>query len=149
MRLVKVKKSFYQLCQNHGVDNELLFNERGRPCVLLLKLHYKNNRYDFVAPLRSNISPKTPRKHYFSLPPNPNTKPYHKHGVHYTKLFPIDKKYIESYNVNGDAYYKNILCILSKNESTIVKSCQDYLKSFEGGNKCYVTPDIDGILTLL
>lgn len=44
--LVKVKSSFYQLCKQYGVDNELLFNENGRPCVLLVKLRYKNRLQD-------------------------------------------------------------------------------------------------------
>ena len=43
IRLVKVKQEFYSLCQEHNVDEELLFNEAGRPCVLLIRMNYKNN----------------------------------------------------------------------------------------------------------
>ena len=42
IRLVKVKQEFYSLCQEHNVDEELLFNEAGRPCVLLIRMNYKN-----------------------------------------------------------------------------------------------------------
>ena len=38
IRLVKVKQEFYSLCQEHNVDEELLFNEAGRPCVLLIRV---------------------------------------------------------------------------------------------------------------
>lgn len=147
--LVKVKSSFYQLCKQYGVDNELLFNENGRPCVLLVKLRYKNRLQDFVIPLRSNISHKTPCVQYFSLPPNSCTKKNRKHGVHYIKLFPIDRKYLDKYQLFGDRYYMNILHILNTFEKDIVKSCQDYLDTCENGNKHLMTPDIDGILEML
>lgn len=39
IRLVKVKQEFYSLCQEHNVDEELLFNEAGRPCVLLIRMN--------------------------------------------------------------------------------------------------------------
>lgn len=73
--LVKVKESFYNLCSQNSVDEELLFNECGRPCVLLVKLTYKGKDRDFVVPLRSNISARTPARQYLSLPPNPTTRP--------------------------------------------------------------------------
>lgn len=66
IRLVKVKQEFYSLCQEHNVDEELLFNEAGRPCVLLIRMNYKNNMHDFVVPLRSNISARTPHNQYFA-----------------------------------------------------------------------------------
>lgn len=51
MRLVKVKQSFYDLIRENHVDEEILFNECGRPCILI-------------------ISNKTPHSQYFPLPPN-------------------------------------------------------------------------------
>lgn len=74
IKLVKVKQSFYDLCNENNVADELLFNECGRPCVLIVKLKYKGQLRDFVVPLRSNISKSTPRSQYFSLPPNPSLK---------------------------------------------------------------------------
>ena len=41
IRLVKVKQEFYSLCQEHNVDEELLFNEAGRPCVLLIRMNFE------------------------------------------------------------------------------------------------------------
>lgn len=147
--LVKVKESFYNLCKQNSVDEELLFNECGRPCVLLVRLMYRSKNRDFVVPLRSNISAKTPVNQYLSLPPNPTTKPNHKHGLHYYKLFPIDKKYIDRYQVAGDTYYTGLLQIINRKEPDIVQACQDYLKLCEQGEKHFITPNLDGIISVL
>ena len=109
MKLVKVKPAFYSLCKKYHVEKELLFNEQGRPCVLLIQLKFRNKLQDFVVPLRSNVSKRTPAHQYFSLPPNSTTRNGCHHGVHYVKLFPIDKKYIDTYIVANDAYYEMIL----------------------------------------
>lgn len=149
IKLVKVKQSFYELCKEHGVANELLFNQGGRPCVLLVRLKYKGELRDFVVPLRSNISPATPKAHYFPLPPNPKTKPKHRHGVHYVKLFPADRRYIDVYAVSESDYYQVILKILINNERVIVRACQSYLTEYENGYRHFSTPDIDGIMSIL
>lgn len=149
MNLVKVKQEFYDLCKEHNVADELLFNEAGRPCVLIVKLKYKGEARDFVVPLRSNISPMAPKNQYFSLPPNANTKSKHHHGIHYIKIFPIHKSYIDKYVVEGNAYYTNILSIMNKKEALIIKSCQEYLDECAKGNKHSMTPNIDGIIEVL
>ena len=95
MRLVKISNEFFNKCRENNIHKELMFNEDGRPSVLIVKLKYKEQYHKFVVPLRSNISPKTPKDQYFSLPPNPKTKPYHSHGIHYIKLFPIEDKYVQ------------------------------------------------------
>ena len=138
IRLVKVKQEFYSLCQEHNVDEELLFNEAGRPCVLLIRMNYKNNVHDFVVPLRSNISARTPRNQYFALPPNSSTRPQCRHGIHYFKLFPIKREYIDSYIVN-DEYHTRLLEIINRNKRQIIAACQDYLKQCESGNKHFIT----------
>ena len=51
MRLVKVKQSFYNLIKKNHVDVEILFNECGRPCVLIMDLEYKGLLRKFVVPL--------------------------------------------------------------------------------------------------
>ena len=149
MKLVKVKPAFYSLCKKHDVEKELLFNEQGRPCVLLVQLRFRNKLQDFVVPLRSNISKKTPIQQYFSLPPNSTTRNGCHHGVHYAKLFPIDKKYIDTYVVAGNAYYQIILQRLDMNERKIINACQAYLHEYENGRGCFVAPDIDGIMKIL
>ena len=146
MKLVKVKDEFYVRYRQEGTDAELMFNERGRPCVLMVQLHYKNGKHNFVIPLRSNISGKTPKSQYFSLPPNSETKSGNSHGNHYIKIFPIESRYIDSYEIDNDSYKMMIKRIIDKNEDKIIKACQDYLKECEKGNAHPMTPDIDGIL---
>lgn len=116
---------------------------------MLVKLRYKNKLRDFVVPLRSNISSTTPFSQYFALPPNSNTRKHCRHGVHYIKLFPVDRRYIDTYQVSGNKYYVNILHMLNASERDIVQDCQDYLNLCEVGNKHMMTPDIDGILQMI
>lgn len=149
IKLVKVRQEFYDLCKKYSVHDELLFNENGRPCVLLLQLKYKGKRQDFVVPLRSNLSSSVPKSDCLVLPPNKNTRKHRRHGLHYVKLFPIDKKYIDAYSVQGDEYYSVILSVLAKKEATVINACQAYLCQYEQGNRLYLTPNIDGILSVL
>lgn len=149
MQLVTVNKQFFEECKKYGTDRELLCDKAGRPCVLILSLIYKGNKRTFVVPLRSNISPNAPKQQYFALPPNAMTKPGNRHGVHYIKLFPIHKKYIQPYRISKSTYLKMIKSILDKNEEKIVSACQEYLSEYEGGQGSYMTPDIDGILSWL
>ena len=149
MQLVKVGDKFYQECKKQGTDQEMLFNKNGRPCVLVMKLKYKGKNQQFVVPLRSNISANVPKDQYLSLPPNSTTKTGNRHGVHYTKLFPMDSKYIQRYRIENNAYMQRIKSILDKNESKIINACQDYLNEYEKGQGSSMTPDIDGILSWL
>ena len=149
MILVKVKQEFYNLCVKHNVAEELLFNEDGRPCVLIVQLKYKGRKRDFVVPIRSNISKYTPREQYFSLPPNPKTKPGNKHGIHYIKLFPIERKYIDTYLTDNNKYYDTILKILKRKEKEIIRSCQEYLDICADGKRHSMTPDLDSIIEVL
>ena len=148
MRLVKVSDNFFTECQKHNVQRELLFNENGRPSVLIIRLKYKERLHKFVVPLRSNISPATPKNQYMSLPTNTKTKPHYSHGIHYIKLFPITDEYIQAYSIS-DSFDLMIKTIIDNNESTIVSACQDYLMDCENGNKHFMTPDIDGIIKML
>lgn len=149
MKLVKVKKEFYDLCITNGADSELLYNEQGRPCVLIIHISYKLKKYKFAMPLRSNISNRTPRWQYFSLPPNSNTKPGNSHGIHYIKLFPIKDEYIDSYEIIDDPYMIMIKEIIDGHEKEIIDACRKYLEQCEKGSKHSMTPDIDGILNWL
>lgn len=149
MKLVKVSKEFYELCEEKGVSQELLFNEAGRPCVLIVKLTYRGQKRDFVVPLRSNISPYAPKEQFFALPPNTHTKPKHYHGIHYMKIFPISKKYIQKYLIDKNPYYVTLKNIIDANEKEIVNECQKYLEECEKGNKNPITPNIDGIIAMI
>lgn len=124
----------------------MLQNENGRPCVLIIKLRYKTRYHKFVVPIRSNISNSTPKNQYFSLPPNSKTKNGSSDGIHYIKMFPINDKYIDKYMINNDKSLLRIKSIIDKNESIIIKSCQDYLNEYEKGNINSFSPNIDSIL---
>lgn len=91
-------------------------SERSILCVLIIQLKYRGKRQDFIIPMRSNISANAPKSQYFPLPPNATTKPGNRHGVHYIKLFPIDKKYIQKYRIDNNSFLIQIKNILDKNE---------------------------------
>lgn len=148
MKLVKVKQSFYDLIAENHVENEIMFNEAGRPCVLIVRLKYKGNDRKFVVPLRSNISSRTPARQYFPLPPGRNTRDGNHHGVHYIKIFPIEDEYIDRFRISG-RFYEIIMQILNRNQARIIQDCQEYLKECEEGKKHPMTPDLDGIIEVL
>lgn len=148
MKLVKISNEFFVKCKKYNIAKELLYNEDGRPSVLIMKLRYKEQYHKFVVPLRSNISPTTPKDQYMSLPPNSKTKPHHSHGIHYIKIFPIKDEYVQSYLIS-DKFDLMIKKIIDENEADIVSACQDYLKKCELGKKHFMTPDIDGIIKML
>ena len=145
MRIITIKREFYEMCKRHGCDEEMLYNKDGRPCVLLIQLKYKKRYHNFAVPLRSNISANTPKNQYFSLPPTKNTRIRNRHGIHYIKLLPITNKYILPY-YNCD---KTVMKILKTNEKKIVMAVQQYLCEYEKGNRHGMTPCIDNIIELL
>ncbi len=149
MRLVKVTEEFYTKCKLNDTAQELMENEMGRPCVLLLNLEYRGIKREFVVPLRSNISGTAPKWQYLSLPPNAKTKPGKRHGVHYIKLFPISDAYINKYVIDGDDFLIKINDILHRKQNDIVEACQNYLVECESGNIHSMTPNIDGIISWL
>ena len=97
-------------------------------------------------PLRSNIPASAPTWQYFSLPHNNNTKPGNKHGIHYIKLFPISKKYINKYNIDNNEFLQMISEKINNNQKEIIDECEKYLVDCELGKKHSMTPNIDGIL---
>ena len=149
MKLVKVKPEYYKLLKTKQVDREIMENETGRPCVLLVDLIYKGRKREFVVPLRSNISPTATKQQYLPLPPNSHTKPHHHHGVHYVKLFPIVNTYIDRYKISDNSFLVMLKNILDKKESEIISACKYYLKEYGNGNKHPMTPQIDQILNIL
>lgn len=116
---------------------------------MIVDLVYKGKKHTFVVPLRSNISKSVPKEQYFPLPPNASTQQGKRHGVHYIKLFPMDRKYVHPYKISQSAYLVMLKNILDKNEGKIVNACQSYLSEYEKGQGSSMTPDIDGILSWL
>ena len=60
----------------------------------------------------------------------------------------MENEYVDRYRINGK-FYETIVKILSENESEIISECQKYLKECEMGNKHIMTPNIDGIISVL
>lgn len=145
MRIVSVSDEFFDLC---GDDRELM-TKRGRPCVLVLRLRYKGKHYDFAAPFRSNIAPNVPKNQYFALPPRPTTKPHHRHGIHYIKMFPISRRFVRRFRTEGNPYYQAIQQLIDRNTAKIVKECQAYLNRYEKEGRPSFAVDIDGIIDKL
>lgn len=44
MKLVKVKPEYYKLLKTKQADQEIMENETGRPCVLLVDLIYRGRK---------------------------------------------------------------------------------------------------------
>lgn len=149
MKLIKMSPSFYQLLSDNNLDSEIIHNEMGRPCILVLKLMYNGRFQDFAVPLRSNISPKTPSDEFIALPPNSKTKPEHHHGIHVIKMFPVDKRQCQKFLTDGDGFFEMIKRIIQKRESEIVECCQKYLDEYCAGKRHPYSPDIDGIIAIL
>lgn len=145
MRLVTLKSSDLK---KYTIDPEMLQKSK-RPCALIIQLHYKGHRYDFAVPLRSNISPTTPKDQYFALPPRPSTKPRHRHGIHYIKMFPVKKSMLQRYRIAGNASAILIKQIIDQNEKLIIKECQQYLTQYENGIHPQYATDIDKLIGIL
>lgn len=83
MKIVTIKASLLQAFEE---DPEVL-RKTTRPCVLVVRLKYRERNRSFAVPMRSNISPSTPPDQYFPLPPRPTARPGHHHGLHFTVSF--------------------------------------------------------------
>ena len=144
MRIVTINKN---QIEKYSIDKEMLLKSR-RPCVLIIKLKYKGKRHDFAVPLRSNISPSAPKTQYFPLPPRNTTKDGYRHGVHYIKMFPVNKSTTQKFH-SDSPFYSNIKRILDENEKIIVDQCQKYLNDYEKGKRFAFSTDIDLLLSLI
>ena len=142
MKLVTLKKDDLQ---KYTIDPEML-QKAGRPCALIVRLKYKGKRLDFAVPIRSNIHPSTPKDQYFALPPRSSTKPGHRHGIHYAKMFPVDKSIVIRFRVSNNPQALLMKFIIDKNEKQIIAECQQYLSRYEAGNRPQYSTDIDLLL---
>ena len=130
MKFVTISSKYYELC----TDPELLQKGSRRPHVLVLSLIYEGRRANFAVPLRSNIPPSAPKNEYFALPPRATTKPKHRHGLHYIKMFPITKAYQEKFWVGKNESYLLFQKIISEHQKQIVSECQAYLDRYAAGD---------------
>lgn len=115
MKLVTINNS---LLTKYRHDSEIL-QKSTRPYVLVIRLKYKNEKYDFAIPIRSNIPASAPKNQYFALPPRPQTRPKNRHGLHYIKMFPVTKQYLIRYRMEGNNFATLIQNIIDKNSRQI------------------------------
>lgn len=146
MKVVSVSDEY--LDRFAGGDREFM-QKRGRPCFLVVRLKFRGRRRDFAIPFRSNIAPNVPKDQYFALPPRPTTRPRHRHGIHYIKMFPIEKRFQRRFRTEGNLYYQMILSIIDEHEQEIVAACQDYLERYERDGRPRFAVDIDRLIGLL
>ena len=145
MKIVSIHNTLLSM---YSADSEVL-TKAGRPCVLLVRLRYKEKTYDFAVPFRSNIPAGTPKNHYFPLPPRPSTKPHNRHGLHYIKMFPVTKNYLVRYRTKGNASATLYKSIIAKNAKQIVIQCQTYLDDYANGVRPQYSTNIDYLLSIL
>lgn len=146
MRLVTITNQFID---KYGTQDKEFMFKHGRPCIIVIKLKFRGKRRDFAVPFRSNISPNVPKWQYFALPPRPSTKPYHRHGIHYIKMFPIAKKYKQRFRIDNNPYYQNIQNIINTHEKEITHNCQKYLNQYEDNGRPKYAVDLDFMIDLL
>lgn len=145
MKLVAISTNLLNLYQS---DPEVL-QKAGRPYVAVLRLKYKGKNQDFAVPIRSNIPAAAPRWQYFSLPPRPTTRPKNRHGLHYIKMFPVEKSYFVRYRTEGNSFALLIQKIIDANEHQIVNECQRYLDHYSSGEQPPFSTNIDALLSIL
>ncbi len=146
MRVVSISDDF---ADAYGSGDREFMLKHARPCIVVIRLRFRGKRRDFAVPFRSNISPNVPKSQYFALPPRPSTKSKHRHGIHYIKMFPIEKQFQRRFRIEGNPYYGSIQRILDANEASIVQSCQRYLDDYEANGRPKYAVDLDRIIKLL
>ena len=112
MKLVTINSA---VLKEYTADKEMLQKAK-RPCVLIMRLKYKGRNYDFAVPLRSNINPSTPKWQYYQLPTRKTTREHYHHGIHYIKMFPVDKTKVIRFRTEGNKFATMVKSVIDKNE---------------------------------
>lgn len=149
IKVVTIRQSFYKLfTENNEIMQKIGQEAKERPCLILVKMKYKGSIYTFAIPFRSNIG-NAPRNTYFPLPKRPTTRDGRKHGLHYTKMFPITEKYMTAYKMGGDFQEELVMAHIEKNIKQIFTEASQYLKKYEAGHRELFCVDIDDVLRKL
>lgn len=147
MKLTSISDRFFEtFCP---LDPEILDKDNNRPYLIILRLKYKGNRHDFAIPFRSIIANYIPRDQYFPLPLRPTTRSNRIHGLHYIKMFPIKKSFLEKFHTKGDPYYTTISDIIKRNLNDIIGQAQAYLDRYESGQRISMGTNIELIYSAL
>ena len=104
MKIVTINQTLLKEFQK---DPEVL-RKTARPCVLIIRLKYKDVSRSFAVPLRSNISAHTPKDQYFALPTRSSTHTGNHHGLHYIQRFPVIKKLPFRMKSEGSRRYQKV-----------------------------------------
>jgi hypothetical protein len=142
MKFSSISQTFFDLC---SFDGEILEKDNSRPYLVIVRLKFRGQRQDFAIPFRSNIANHIPRDQYFSLPPRPTTRANRIHGLHYIKMFPIKKQYLQKYHTKGDPYYDTLLEKINRELNIIIQEAQSYIERYEQGIRIGYSTDIDRI----
>ncbi len=145
MKLVTVDE---ELLRAFAVDEQVLYKST-RPCVLLMELLYKGEQQIFAVPLRSNIPHSASKDQFFALPPRKTTRKGNRHGIHYIKMIPVERKYTHKCRAFEKRFSYQVKSIIDKNEERIVSECQAYLTAYENGLRPNYCTDIDLLLERL
>ncbi len=145
MKLVSIRSDLLTLYE----QDEQVLKKSGRPYVAVMSLRFRDRMYHFAVPIRSNIPAAAPKEQYFALPPRPSTRPGNRHGLHYIKMFPVDRKHYMRYRTEGNDFAQMIEKIINKNTHRIVKECQSYLDRYAAGQRPRFSTDLDYLLSLL
>lgn len=136
IKLIVLKQRYFEIVR----DSELLINHNSneRACLLIVKLKFKNENYDFAIPWRSNVpNNKKIKNLVFSLPNTSKTKPGYKACLDFRKMTPLPRRF-----KSNDLYKKYKLyisndvktaCFIQHNFSKIVKQAQNVLDYREKG----------------
>lgn len=146
MRIVSISDDFLE---RFAAGDREFMQKHGRPCLLVIRLKFRGKRRDFAVPFRSNIAPNVPKDQYFALPPLPSTRPRHRHGIHYIKMFPVEKRLLRRFRTEGNPYYEIIERIVDEHEREIVADCQRYLAAYERDGRPRYAVDLDRMIALL
>ncbi|MEG0092664.1 MAG: hypothetical protein RR945_01275 [Erysipelotrichaceae bacterium] len=146
IKVVTIRQSFYKLFSEEDEIMQKIGQEaKERPCLILVKMKYKGIKYTFAIPFRSNIG-NAPKETYFPLPNRTTTRDGRKHGLHYSKMFPIIENYLMRYEMGGDFQEELVLAHIEKNIKQIFTEASDYLKKYEEGRRELFCVDIDSVL---
>lgn len=145
MKYSTISQEFFDKFSFDG--DELTHNkDEKRPYAIIIKLTFKGEKYDFALPFRSHIKAYFPEEQYFKLPPNHSTKSGEIHGLHYIKMFPIQKKYMLKYRFPNDKLNNAIQNKIAKNKKTIIEDAQKYLDSYSENGRPSYGVDIEGLI---
>ncbi len=117
-----------------------------RPYLLIKRLEYKNIKYSFAVPLRSNIPiNKLETWEYFILPPRENTQDGYVHGLQYSKMLILPSCYQNKFNFPNETH-KNLFKYILHHQNQIINGAQKYLNNYSEGFKPVFSTSIDEMI---